>query len=102
MAQDKQITCTSCGTEFLFSVADQEFFSSRGYTEPRRCRPCRNQAKQQRGGAGQGGGYGAYQSAPRELFDAVCAACGTSTQVPFRPNGTKPVYCGDCFRAKGR
>ncbi|HEY5220699.1 MAG TPA: CxxC-x17-CxxC domain-containing protein [Candidatus Paceibacterota bacterium] len=35
---------------------------------------------------------GAFQK-----FDAVCSNCGKRCQVPFRPDGTKPVYCKDCF-----
>lgn len=34
---------------------------------------------------------------PAELFDATCAQCQKSCQVPFRPNGKKPVLCKDCF-----
>lgn len=37
----------------------------------------------------------------REMFDAECASCGKTTQVPFRPNGKKPVFCRDCFAAQG-
>lgn len=33
----------------------------------------------------------------REMFDAECASCHKMTQVPFKPNGMKPVYCRDCF-----
>jgi CxxC-x17-CxxC domain-containing protein len=36
------------------------------------------------------------RSAP-ELYDAVCAECRNKCQVPFRPNGKKPVLCRDCF-----
>lgn len=32
-----------------------------------------------------------------ERFDADCNNCGAKCQVPFRPNGKKPVYCRDCF-----
>jgi len=32
-----------------------------------------------------------------QLFDAVCSNCGNKCQVPFRPSGTKPVYCKNCF-----
>lgn len=31
------------------------------------------------------------------LYDAVCAECANACQVPFRPNGKKPVLCRDCF-----
>lgn len=30
-------------------------------------------------------------------FKATCAECGASCSVPFRPNGSKPVLCNDCF-----
>lgn len=34
------------------------------------------------------------------LHDAVCNACNKACQVPFEPNGRKPVYCRDCFIPK--
>ncbi|MFH0803903.1 MAG: CxxC-x17-CxxC domain-containing protein, partial [Candidatus Tagabacteria bacterium] len=30
------------------------------------------------------------------LFEAVCSNCGVRTQVPFKPDGRRPVYCRDC------
>ena len=32
-----------------------------------------------------------------QKFDAICSNCGKKCQVPFRPDGEKPVYCKDCF-----
>jgi len=32
-----------------------------------------------------------------QLFPAVCDKCGKSCEVPFKPNGSRPVYCSDCF-----
>lgn len=34
------------------------------------------------------------------LFAATCTTCGKSCEVPFRPDGKKPVLCRDCFAAK--
>src|SRR3954469_22954304 len=34
----------------------------------------------------------------KELYDAECNGCHNRCQVPFRPNGKKPVYCSDCFK----
>lgn len=31
------------------------------------------------------------------MFDAVCSQCGNECQVPFKPNGRKPVLCNNCF-----
>ena len=101
---DKDITCKTCGTSFTFTQEEQDFYQSKGFSEPGKCKPCRDAAKQARGGGGSrggggygGGGYGG--GAPREMFDAVCAGCGVQTQVPFQPNGRKPVYCRECFQA---
>ncbi|HEY0011095.1 MAG TPA: CxxC-x17-CxxC domain-containing protein [Candidatus Paceibacterota bacterium] len=34
----------------------------------------------------------------KEMFSAECNSCHKQCQVPFRPNGKKPVYCPDCFK----
>ncbi len=31
-----------------------------------------------------------------QLFDATCSGCGEKTQVPFKPDGKRPVYCRNC------
>lgn len=33
----------------------------------------------------------------KPLFKATCEKCGSACEVPFRPNGSKPVYCKACF-----
>jgi CxxC-x17-CxxC domain-containing protein len=35
-----------------------------------------------------------------ELFQATCSNCGKACEVPFRPNGKKPVYCSNCFNSE--
>ena len=52
-----------------------------------------------RGGFG-GGRDGGFRRERPEMHDAVCSQCGKNCQVPFRPTGTKPVLCSDCFRQK--
>ena len=32
-----------------------------------------------------------------EMHRATCAACNEACQVPFKPNGSRPVYCSNCF-----
>lgn len=57
-----------------------------------------------RGGYGGGNrGYGGNRSfgggnSDREMFSTTCASCGKECQVPFRPTGSRPVYCNDCFK----
>ena len=124
---DRTITCLDCGQEFSFTAGEQEFYAQRGFSEPpKRCPSCRAIRKAQRsrvsssfeGGsdpgrwaapaydgyssayAGAPAGYdgGSRERRPRELFEAVCADCGKTASVPFRPSGNKPVYCSDCFQ----
>ncbi|MBI1956867.1 MAG: type IV secretion system DNA-binding domain-containing protein [Candidatus Niyogibacteria bacterium] len=33
-----------------------------------------------------------------EKFDATCWICGKATQLPFKPDGRRPVYCSDCLK----
>ena len=30
----------------------------------------------------------------------VCADCGTTTTIPFRPTQGRPIYCRLCFKAR--
>jgi CxxC-x17-CxxC domain-containing protein len=132
MYTDKALTCSDCGQEFTWTSSEQEFFADRGFTEPKRCSSCRAARKASQGGSGggyssggsrssggyssggyssSGGGYssgggssygGGYDRGPREMFSATCSNCGKEAQVPFKPSGSKPVYCSDCFNARRR
>jgi CxxC-x17-CxxC domain-containing protein len=91
--QDKSIQCSDCGQEFTFTVGEQEFYASKGFTnEPRRCPECRRVRKAERSGSS---GYG--NRTPRQMFPAVCAECGRDTQIPFEPREDRPVYCSECY-----
>ena len=91
---DRNLTCSDCSTEFVFTASEQQFYADRQFSEPRRCGACRAVRKASRGessgsysngnGGGSGGGYS--------------DSCGKEARVPFRPTGSKPVYCSDCFR----
>ena len=124
MYNDKVLTCADCSQDFVFTASEQEFYATRGFTEPRRCSSCRASRKAargdtggsygggtgygdssggsstgfgDRGGGGTGGGGGGYSRGPREMFTATCSNCGKEASVPFRPTSGKPVYCSDCF-----
>ncbi len=91
---EKTLKCADCGKEFPFTVEDQEFYASKGYTnEPKRCPACRSKRKSQI--PGRGGSYGDRKSA--QMYPATCARCGKETEVPFQPRGDRPVYCRDCY-----
>ena len=48
------------------------------------------------------GGGDRRDRGPVTMHQAICADCGQSCQVPFRPTGDKPVYCSNCFGKHGR
>lgn len=48
MAQDKELTCKDCGQSFTFTAGEQEFFQTRGFSEPVRCKSCRDIRKAQK------------------------------------------------------
>lgn len=65
-----------------------------GYGGPREGRGgggSRQRSFAPRGGGGDG-------PPERRSFDAICAACGTPTTVPFEPTQGREVFCRDCFR----
>ena len=118
---DRDIVCVDCGETFVFTASEQEFHASKGFdNDPKRCKPCRKARKagggregggarsggrptggrSGGGGGGFGGGGGGRPGGDREMFDAVCAACGQDTKVPFRPSGNRDVFCSDCFRSQ--
>ena len=39
--KDKVITCLDCGEDFTFEVGEQQYFWSKGLSEPKRCKTCR-------------------------------------------------------------
>jgi CxxC-x17-CxxC domain-containing protein len=102
---DRNITCADCGTEFLFSEREQSFYNERGMSEPKRCKPCRDQRKAQRGDAGgfgggrSHGGGGRSGGGERQRFSIVCQQCGKEDTVPFKPSSGRPVLCSACFSA---
>lgn len=85
MYEDKTLQCKDCGSEFVFTEGEQEFYAEKGFVnEPQRCKPCRDQRKN-------------ASRADREMFTATCASCGADARVPFKPREDRPVYCSDCF-----
>lgn len=44
--------------------------------------------------------FGSRDEGPKEMFPATCSECKRACEVPFRPNGEKPVFCNDCFNAQ--
>jgi CxxC-x17-CxxC domain-containing protein len=86
--EDRNLACRECGASFVFTASEQAFYQEKGFEhEPARCPECRGTRK-----GGRRGG--------REFAEVACAACGVVTEVPFKPQGTKPVFCRDCYAAR--
>lgn len=43
---DETIKCVECGTDFVFTTRDQEFYKEKGFSKPKRCKMCRELRKQ--------------------------------------------------------
>jgi len=42
--------------------------------------------------------YRLFKEPPEgSLFTAVCSSCGAECEVPFKPDGNRPVYCRKCW-----
>ncbi len=83
--EDKKIICVECGTEFIFTVGEQEFYAQKGFTnEPKRCRSCK----------------AARKTGSREEHEVICSGCGQKTTVPFKPVLDRPVYCRACYQTR--
>ena len=42
------------------------------------------------------------RSEPKEMHKVVCDECKKECEVPFRPTPGKPIYCEECFKARGK
>jgi CxxC-x17-CxxC domain-containing protein len=84
--QDKRLVCRDCSGGFTFTAQEQQFFAEKGLVnEPKRCNDCRIIQRARRAGK------------EIELFEVVCAECGITTKVSFKPTGKKPVLCTQCM-----
>ena len=105
MPSDRELTCRDCGSSFVFTSGEQEFYSSKGLQhDPVRCPSCRANRKAMRPEErNDAPSYGVFVSwggrTPRQLHAATCAECAQMTEVPFLPRGDRPVYCSSCYNA---
>jgi CxxC-x17-CxxC domain-containing protein len=89
--EDKSLKCRDCGSDFIFTAGEQEFYQQKGLmNQPSRCPACRAARRNATGG-------GRSERGPREMHTVICAECGAETQVPFLPKNDRPVYCSTCY-----
>ena len=93
MFKDRSLICKECGAEFVFTQGEQEFFWTKGFdNQPNRCPSCRR-IRRDRSSNHTNSNFDAQQ-----MFEVPCSRCGNITQVPFIPDGRKPVYCRECLQ----
>lgn len=69
---DMNLTCRQCGSQFVFTKAEQEFYKVKGFTIPGYCKECRS----------------TKQSQPDHL---ICSHCGSKLEKGA------PIYCNACL-----
>ena len=42
-------------------------------------------------------GRDSFGGRPREMHKAVCSECNKECEVPFKPTGSRPVFCKECY-----
>lgn len=52
-------------------------------------------------GGFRGGRDGGRDGGRPQMHRATCSECGNSCEVPFKPSGSKPVFCSNCFDKQG-
>jgi hypothetical protein len=69
--EDMEITCieAGCGRTFIFEAGEQKFYAEKGFTPPKRCKPCRDERKAQRNGGGGGSRPPRRDSHPQHADD---------------------------------
>ena len=83
MYEDEKLICEDCGSEFVFTAGEQEFYAQRGLVnKPKRCPECRKNRRQKN---------------RKKMYEVTCSKCGCQTKVPFKPIEGKEVYCKDCY-----
>lgn len=93
--EDKTIKCRDCGTDFVFTAREQQFFADKGFTNaPVRCQACRVKRKQNPSGPGGGP---SQSTGDRQLYTIICKKCGKDGKMATEPRDPKDVLCSDCF-----
>ena len=52
MAEDKTLECVECKQSFVWTGGERDFYEKSGFSEPKRCRPCREARKAKKNGQG--------------------------------------------------
>lgn len=92
----QKLTCQDCGQDFPFSAGEQKFYEEKGFDPPKRCPQCRKKRR-----SSQTNDSTTPQSSNDGGMHTIeCADCKKTSQVPFTPRSSKPIYCAECFEKR--
>lgn len=46
--EDKTLVCENCHKDFVWTAGEQEFYTERGFSQPKYCKECRDARKAER------------------------------------------------------
>lgn len=83
--QNKTLVCKDCKEDFIWTVGEQNFYSSKGLkNKPTRCKECRKKNR---------------QKVETDYFKVYCFTCGQIGETLTQPSDSKAkVYCQNCFK----
>lgn len=82
--EDKEIICRKCGSSFIWTAGEQEFFAEKGLTNvPSNCPICRKKKD--------------VHHSFSKLYDITCYKCGKKGKSPFPPEMPGDVLCQECY-----
>jgi CxxC-x17-CxxC domain-containing protein len=97
---DQDLICADCGTQFLFTAFEHEFYVRNNFTyEIEQCPACRRARKAPSRPVFLRPSH--VLPAVRSMRDAPCMVCGTTIAVSFAPRFGKPIYCAECYERYG-
>ena len=93
--QDRALKCVDCGTEFIFTAGEQQFYHEKDFrNEPKRCKACKTRRQNNPSDRGVPSG--------RVETSAICSQCGRETTVPSGPRRAGRSFAGNASRAAER
>jgi CxxC-x17-CxxC domain-containing protein len=96
----KFLYCVSCQKEFIFTIAEQDYYKERSYEEPKRCSICRKNRKQLNSNRSNGSFHN--NNSQDKSYNVKCFACGVDTRVNYRPSLLRPAFCNNCDKTRYR
>ena len=91
--EDKIIQCKECGDDFVFSAGEQQFFQTKGFSAPQRCKNCRQKGRQ------------TVEKNDRDVkyTQVTCKSCHKTEKIPFEILGDpNELLCQECWEKKSK